>query len=203
MAWGLVVSAGIGLVGSYLSSKKSGSTSGSSATPQVYDPYGPYRNQAAQQLNDLMQNPNNIQKLPEYGAALTAASRASASQGYNGSGNALVAAAMAGGQVYQQAFNNLALLSGAGQSPAQAKAASSQQADYNQQANNQMWGQVGNTIGQVVNGMNNGNSGGYNNYSAALDVSAGAPSASYDYGSVPDVSMPMSAPMPVNSFDGG
>src|SRR5574337_466953 len=176
MAWGLVASAGIGLVGSMLTSDSGGSTSTNSPTPQVYDPYGPYRGQAAQQLNELMKNPNSISNLPEYSAALTAAGRASASQGYNGSGNALVAAAMAGGQVYQQAFNNLALLSGAGQSPAQAKAASSSQADYNQQMNNQMWGQIGNTVGQVVNnlGSNTNNVGGYTTFNAPIQVDPGS-----------------------------
>lgn len=188
MAWGLVASAGIGLVGSMLSGGGGGSTSNNSATPQVYDPYGPYRNQAAQQLNALMKDPNSIQNLPEYSAAMQAASRASASQGYNGSGNALVAAAMAGGQVYQQAFNNLALLSGAGQSPAQAKAASSQQADYNQQANNQMWGQIGNTVGQLVNNLGNSNSpGGYTTYNPSIQVDPGSPSAQFDYNSIPNI----------------
>lgn len=188
MAWGLVASAGIGLVGSMLSGGGD-STSNSSSTPQVYDPYGPYRNQAAQQLNELMKNPSSISSLPEYSAALTAAGRASASQGYNGSGNALVAAAMAGGQVYQQAFNNLALLSGAGQSPAQAKVASSGQADYNQQANNQMWGQIGNTIGQVFNnlGNNTSNPGGYTTYNAPIEVDPGQPQVQFDSSSIPNV----------------
>lgn len=195
MAWGLVVSAGIGLVGSYMSNKKGGSTSNSSATPQVYDPYAPYRGQAAQQLNTLMKDPNSIQNLPEYKSMLQAASRQSASQGYNGSGNALVAAASAGGQAYQQAFNNLAMLSGAGQSPAQAKLASSQQADYNQQANNQMWGQIGNTVGQVVGGMNSNGGDNYTVTQAPLEINAGQP---YDpsYTPPPDISGVGGAPNP-------
>jgi len=197
MAWGLVASAGIGLVGSLLTSDSGGggSTSTSSQTPQVYDPYAPYRNQAAQQLNALMKNPSSISSSPEYASAMMAASRASASQGYNGSGNALVAAAMAGGQVYQQAFNNLAMLSGAGQSPAQAKLASNQQGDYNQQANNQMWGQVGNTVGQIVNGLGSSNGGGYTTTNPPIQINPGGYSGGFDYNSVPNVNL-NPAPLP-------
>src|SRR5690606_33120613 len=43
------------------------------------------------------------------------AERVMAAQGYTGSGNALAAAADAGGAAYQQEFDNLAMLSGVGQ----------------------------------------------------------------------------------------
>jgi hypothetical protein len=80
------------------------------------------------------------------------------------------------------------LLSGAGQSPAQAKAASSQQADYNQQANNQMWGQIGNTVGQLVNNLGNSNNpGGYTTYNSPIQVDPGSPSAQFDYNSIPNI----------------
>jgi hypothetical protein len=144
MTWGYIGAAAITVVGSALS-KKHGASSG------AYDPYAPYRAGAAKQLQQLMANPDYLQQLPEYKADLMAASRTSASQGYNGSGNALTAAASAGGQAYQQAFSNLALLSGAGQSPANAAAMANQQANYQQQQNNQMWGQLGGIAGNLIN----------------------------------------------------
>lgn len=154
MSWGLVGAAAVTVVGGYLSSKGSKS-SGSSSSTAAYDPYAQYRPAAASKLNDLMNNPDSIQDLPEYKADMQAASRTSAAQGYTGSGNALVAAANAGGQAYQQAFNNLSMLAGAGQSPAAAQSAANQQANYQQQASNQMWGQVGNVAGQAINGFSN------------------------------------------------
>jgi len=48
---------------------------------------------------------------------MQAGQRQLAAQGYTGSGNALVEAAEASGQVYQQEFNNLAMLSGANANP--------------------------------------------------------------------------------------
>lgn len=81
------------------------------------DPYREYREGAAQKLNALMENPDSIKDSPEYKARVQAAERLMASQGYTGSGNALVEVANAGGTAYQQAFSNLAMLSGAGQAP--------------------------------------------------------------------------------------
>ena len=46
------------------------------------------------------------------------------------------------------------MLAGAGQSPAAAAEAQNQQANYNQQQNNQMWGQIGNLVGQGINAYN-------------------------------------------------
>lgn len=157
MAWGMIGAAGVTLVGSMLTSDSGGGggSSGGSSSTSAYDPYAQYRPAAATKLNDLMNNPSSIQNLPEYQAQMQAASRTSAAQGYTGSGNALVAAANAGGQAYQQAFNNLAMLAGAGQSPALAQNAANQQANYQQQANNQMWGQIGNVVGQGINGFSN------------------------------------------------
>ena len=160
MAWGMIGAAGVTLVGSMLTSGGDGGSSGGSSSTSAYDPYAQYRPAAATKLNDLMNNPSSIQQLPEYQAQMQAASRTSAAQGYTGSGNALVAAANAGGQAYQQAFNNLAMLAGAGQSPALAQNAANQQANYQQQANNQMWGQIGNVVGQGINGFSNSSSNG-------------------------------------------
>lgn len=158
MAWGMIGGAAISVVGgALLGGGGGGGGGGGSSSTTAYDPYAKYRGQAATQLNALMANPDSLQNLPEYKAQMQAASRVMAAQGYTGSGNALVAAAQAGGNAYQQAFNNLAMLSGAGQSPAAAQSAANQQYDYNQQASNQMWGQIGNTVGQVINNSSNTN----------------------------------------------
>ena len=159
MTWGAVAAAGITLVGGMMSGGGGGGGGASSGSQGTYDPYGPYRQAAAQKLNNLMANPNSITQLPEYQAYQQAAARTIAAQGYTGSGNALVAAAQAGGTAYQQAFNNLSTLAGAGQSPALASSAAAQQADYQQQQQNQMWGQIGNLAGNVVNNLNGGSSG--------------------------------------------
>lgn len=152
MSWGMVGAAAISVVGGALMSGGGGSGgSGSSAGGGAYDPYAQYRPAAAQQLQALMANPSSAVN-SSYGMAMQqAASRSMAAQGYTGSGNALVAAANAGGQAYQQQFNNLAMLSGATQSPAAAAQAQNQQANYAQQQNNQMWGQIGQIGGQLIN----------------------------------------------------
>ena len=128
-----------------------------SQAAQKQDPYGPYREQAALKLNNLMDNPNSINDTAEYKARQTAASRTMASQGYTGSGNALAAAAEAGGNSYQQAFNNLAMLSGAGVAPGQGAV----QAAMGQSQNNQ---NAMNTYGQLANGLVGAGIQGYNNY---------------------------------------
>lgn len=153
MAWVAVGAAAVSVVGGYLTSKQKAKADAKTASQYAAtaDPYAPYRADAAKRLNDLMANPNSITDSPEYKARMTAAGRTMAAQGYTGSGNALAAAAQAGGDVYQQAFNNLALTSGAGQNPATAAGGSadlSQAAAQSQQSNNNQllnsgvyWGQ--------------------------------------------------------------
>lgn len=163
MTWVGIGGAAVSVVGGALLSKHGG---GGGSTPQQYDPYAPYRGAAAQKLNALMADPSTLTSLPEYQAQMQAASRAMAAQGYTGSGNALVAAANAGGQAYQQAFNNLAMLSGAGQSPAYGASAAEQGNLAGQQMQNQMWGQIGKAVGQGIsawNNNNNDNTSGYDN----------------------------------------
>lgn len=84
---------------------------------EAADPFREYRPQYAAKLNELMSDPSQIQNSPEYKARIQAVQRQLASQGYTGSGNALVEAAEAAGSVYQQAFSNLAMLSGASTTP--------------------------------------------------------------------------------------
>lgn len=91
------------------------------------NPFGPYRAQYAQQLQTLMSDPSSISSMPNYQAMQQAAARTMAAQGYTGSGNALAASASAGGQAYQQDFNNLALLSGANIQPGTSGATAAQQ----------------------------------------------------------------------------
>ena len=156
MTWGAIGGAAVTLVGSKLLSGHSGaSSSGARSSTAAYDPYSQYRAGAASKLNSLMQNPGDLQNLPEYKARMMAASRTMAAQGYTGSGNALVAAAEAGGQAYQQAFQNLAMLSGANANPAYAQASANQQANYQQRASNQMWGQIGGIAGNVISNWGN------------------------------------------------
>lgn len=82
---------------------------------EAADPYAPYRKAAAEKLNAL--SAETIQDTPEFKARLKGAERVMASQGYTGSGNALVAAAEAGASVYQQAFDNLARQAGVDAQP--------------------------------------------------------------------------------------
>lgn len=159
MVWAAIGAAAVTVVGGALMSDSGGGGGGGSASSGAYDPYGQYRPAAAQQLNALMKDPSSAVNSGYGLAEQQAASRTMAAQGYTGSGNALVAAAQAGGNAYQQEFNNLSMLAGAGQSPASAAQAQNQQANYNQQQNNQMWGQVGNLVGQGINAYNNSSSG--------------------------------------------
>lgn len=197
MTWGMIGGAAVSVIGGALLSKHGG---GGGSTPsaqqqQVYDPYAPYRGAAAQKLNALMADPSTLTSLPEYQAQMQAASRAMAAQGYTGSGNALVAAANAGGQAYQQAFNNLAMLSGAGQSPAYGASAAEQGNLAGQQMQNQMWGQIGKAVGQGIDAYTGRNNDSYNvqTSQAPIDINTGG----ITYYNPPDISMPMTgAPDP-------
>ena len=78
------------------------------------DPFAQYRPDAAARLDALSKDPSSIKDTATYKARLQGAERTMASQGYTGSGNALAAAADAGAAAYQQEFDNLSMLSGAG-----------------------------------------------------------------------------------------
>lgn len=158
MTWGAIGGAAVSLIGgALLGSGSSGNSPSTSSNPVKYDPYGPYRQGDAQQLQSLMKNPSSAVN-SSYGQALQlGASRAMAAQGYTGSGNAIIAAANAGGQAYEQQFNNLAMTSGAGQNPAYAQAAAANQGNINQQGSNQMWNQLGGIASTGINAWNNSN----------------------------------------------
>lgn len=156
-AW---ISAGVGAIGLISSmSSDSGGGGSSSSSASTYDPYAQYRGAAATQLNSLMADPGSATN-SSYGQALqTGAERSMAAQGYTGSGNAIVAAANAGGQAYQQQFNNLSMLSGASQGPAQGAGLAAQQGNINQQNSNQMWNQLGGLAQNIYTGYNNSSGG--------------------------------------------
>lgn len=85
------------------------------------DPYGRYRGAAGAQLNDVVTGGSQAyMNTPAYQARILAAQRAMAAQGYNGSGNAAVAAANAGGAGYNEYIQNMSGLAGANASPAAA-----------------------------------------------------------------------------------
>jgi len=112
------IGAAIGLVGSLLASNSANKRAKAAQKSQAAsDPYGPYRKEAAEKLRALQNDPSSIAGTAEYKARQIAAARLIASQGYTGSGNAIVAAAEAGGQSYQQAFNNLAAEAGVNYQP--------------------------------------------------------------------------------------
>ena len=98
MTWGMIGGAAVSLVGgALLGSGSKGSSASTSSNPAAYDPYGKYRQGDAEQLQALMKAPSSAVN-SSYGQALQlGAGRAMAAQGYTGSGNAIVAAANAGG----------------------------------------------------------------------------------------------------------
>jgi hypothetical protein len=96
------------------------------AAQQSADPYAPYRQQAADKLNALMQNPNMVYGMPGYKFAQEqgskAINRSAASQGSALSGNTLLALQNQGQQTAQSWFddyvNKLSTQAGANQAPA-------------------------------------------------------------------------------------
>lgn len=118
------IGAAIGLVGSIFGKSSADKDKKQAEKDKAAsDPFGKYRGQYAGKINTLMSDPSSIVNTPEYKARQQAASRLMASQGYTGSGNALAAAAEAGGASYQQAFDNMARLAGVDAQPGGSNAA--------------------------------------------------------------------------------
>lgn len=117
-----ITSAAIGVAGSIYTQKKASKEAkkqqqlGQQAIDAA-DPFKEYRPEYAKRLDALMKDPSSIQNTPEYKSRIEAAQRQLAAQGYTGSGNAILEAANAGGAAFQQAFQNLSMLSGAGVTP--------------------------------------------------------------------------------------
>lgn len=81
------------------------------------DPFGPERAQYAAKLRQLYADPSRVQDLPGYKAGLQAVERKMASQGYNNSGNMMLALHDYGGRMFDAEANRLAQLAGAGFGP--------------------------------------------------------------------------------------
>lgn len=114
---GAITAAAIGAGTAIYSAKKSKDAQKeqnkiAAAGVEAADPLKAYRPEYAKQLDALMKDPSSIQNTAEYKARQQAVARQLASQGYTGSGNALVEAAEAAGTSYQQAFQNLSGLAG-------------------------------------------------------------------------------------------
>ena len=107
------IGAGTAIYSSRQASKQAKQASKDQAAAQEKaDPYSQYRGDAAARLNALSTGKTNVTDLVSYKARSQAAERTMAAQGYTGSGNALLAAADAGGAAYQQEFDNLSNLAG-------------------------------------------------------------------------------------------
>ena len=84
---------------------------------QQADPFGPYRQQYAQQMAALSADPSKLQQMPGYQAGLQAVQRSMAAQGYTGSGNMMAALSKYGGDFYNQTMNMYGGFAGAGVNP--------------------------------------------------------------------------------------
>ena len=134
-----------------------GSSSGSggaTGAQQQYDPYGPYRAQAASQLQNVMNNPALAMAQPGYQQQLQQGTqtteRALAAQGGIQSGQEQAALQTLGqntfGSFYNSLTSQLEQLSGATQAPAQANFAA-------QQGASSQFGLQSNALGQVTSGL--------------------------------------------------
>lgn len=84
---------------------------------QRSDPFGPERAGYATRLRELYADPSSVERLPGFKAGLTAVERKMASQGYNGSGNMMLALKDYGEGAFNTEANRLAVLSGAAMRP--------------------------------------------------------------------------------------
>ena len=114
------------------------------AAQQNADPYAPYRQQAADQLNQLMANPNMVKGLPGYQFAQEQGAkniqRQAAATGQSISGGTLASLQKQSAATASDWFNNyvnaLSTQAGANQSPAAGQAAYSLAQDYQAKAEN-------------------------------------------------------------------
>ena len=141
-----------------------GGNAASGGANQVYDPYGPYRQQAATQLNSLINNPSLAMSQPGYQGQLqqgmSQANASAAASGNLNSGMQQSALMNQGQNTFSSYYNNqlgiLEQLSGATQNPAQAGLAQSQANMAQQQMGmNSMGTMMG--MGQALNTMGNAN----------------------------------------------
>ena len=153
MAWATI----IGAVLTYAS--QSGGGTDPNQARLMADPFAPYRQDYAAQLNALMQNPSMVQSMPTFQAesqqGQTVLQRALASRGQTGSGAEQKALSDYGiahqSKAFDDQYSRLLTLSGAGQSPvAGANAYTNANTIANQNAS-QLAGGVGSAISQYMN----------------------------------------------------
>jgi hypothetical protein len=145
---------GNALLGNPLGIGGSGGGGGGSTSSGTYDPYGPYRGQAAAQLNNLVNNPSIAMSQPGYQQTLEQGMRASqrgaAATGQLQSGGEQAALQNIGqntfGAYYNAQLANLMQLSGASQNPAAAALSQQQAASLSQ--NRQLQG-----VGTALSGL--------------------------------------------------
>lgn len=151
-----ITAAVVGVAGSVYASNKSAkaqkqASKDAAAAAEKADPYAAYRPDAARRLDALSKDPSTVVGSAVWKARQEAAARALASQGYTGSGNAVVAAADAGASAYQQEFDNLAMLSGAGVGVQSAAGVSSTGLQTVQDARNTNLSAIGGVVNNVGN----------------------------------------------------
>ena len=206
-AWAGVAVGAIGVANSMGafggSSGGGGSGQAGGSTGQQYDPYAPYRDQAAQQLNSLINNPSQAMAQPGYQQQLQQGiqqtNRGMAASGQLSSGQEQSALMSQGqntfGSYYNSQLANLMQLSGASASPAAAAQAQTQanlaRSSIGQQNLQNMVSGAGAIIGGINQGVNNwGNTtsnqniAGYANSGASYQQSFGSDTqfGSYDSG---------------------
>lgn len=151
-----ITAAVVGVAGSVYASKKAASSQKQASkdaakAAEKADPYREYRPDAAKRLDALSKDPSSVVGSAVWKARQEAAARALASQGYTGSGNALVAAADAGASAYQQEFDNLARLSGADVGVGAAAGVSSTGLNTVQDSRNSSLSAIGGMVNNVGN----------------------------------------------------
>lgn len=208
MAGSLGVAASVVGIGSGLNSILGGSSGGGggSTSAGTYDPYGPYRGQAANTLQTLLQDPSQALAQPGYQQMLQqgqqTVNRGMAAAGQLQSGQEQVALQNLGQQQFSSYYNNLLgqymQLSGASQQPANAALAQQQAANLAQNRGQQSLSNITGGLGGLSSvfggnqgfgnsGMSSGMSGSYtgNVYDSAgnLASSGNAAPAAATWGS--------------------
>ena len=160
------VSAAVGAVGlvNSMTSGGGGGGGGGGSTSQQYDPYSPYRDQSAQQLNSLMNNPSQAMAQPGYQQQLQQGiqqtNRGMAASGQLSSGQEQSALMSQGqntfGSYYNSQLANLMQLSGASASPAAAAQAQTQANLARSTIGTQNLSNMASGAGALIGGVNQG-----------------------------------------------
>ena len=160
------VSAGVAAVGlvNSMTSGGGGGGGGGGSTSQQYDPYSPYRDQSAQQLNSLMNNPSQAMAQPGYQQQLQQGiqqtNRGMAASGQLSSGQEQSALMSQGQNTFASYYNsqiaNLMQLSGASASPAAAAQAQTQANLARSTIGTQNLSNMASGSGALIGGINQG-----------------------------------------------